>query len=101
MIIQEGGEVFHSYVPRSDFCIVTRDVPVLLLEVNSEGNEADKNRMLLQGACIVRLVNLLIKPGSRFALKALYIDEHYDLHEHTMYQLENELLEVVFPLITE
>ena len=80
-----------------------KSLPVLLVEVNSVNGEADRSRMLLQGACLVRLGNSLVTPESRFILKAIYIDENYRAIEHTMYQPENHptLDQVIVPLIPE
>lgn len=101
LIIEQGDAPPQLYVPRSDFCITTHEFPVLLLEVASESNNADKYRMLLQGACVVRLANTVMKPKSRFVLKALYINLNYVVEEHTMYQRENEIVQVIVPLISE
>jgi hypothetical protein len=83
--------------------MVVNSLPVLLLEVNSDARGGDRRRMLLQGACLVRLGNSLLKPKSRFLVKAIYIDEHYRAVEYTMYRQENQsdVNKVILLLISE
>lgn len=94
-----GGQQF-QYSPRSDFSISMGGFPHLLLEVSSDKlKERDKNRMLLQASCLVRLGNALLgDQSSTFFVKAIYINHDYCAVEYTLYQrgLDGE---VVFLLI--
>lgn len=79
-----------------------RDVPVLLLEVNSDSGGLDKIRMKLQGACVVRLANSILAPKSRtFTLRAIYINADLIATEYTMYQTEDDQWKVSVPLIAK
>jgi hypothetical protein len=81
--------VQYRYTPRSDFCIVLNDLPVLLLEVNSQRSEGDDCRMLLQAASVVRLVNaFLCDKSPDFVVKAIYIGENFIAIEYTVFQTE-------------
>jgi hypothetical protein len=102
-LLIERGNRLSRYQPHSDFCMVVNSLPVLLLEVNSDARGGDRRRMLLQGACLVRLGNSLLKPKSRFLVKAIYIDEHYRAVEYTMYRQENQsdVNKVILLLISE
>ena len=63
-----------------------QSLPVLLLEVHSAG-KGDRERMLLQASCLVRLGNSLFKDGSsQFIIKAIYIDKDFRAIEYTFYQ---------------
>lgn len=91
-----------SYKPRNDFVINSRGLPVLLLEVTSDsGGETDRNRMLLQGSCIVRLGESLLKANSpKFLVKAIYIDDNFCADEYTLFTREI-LTDVIVPFIAE
>ncbi|KAH9008729.1 hypothetical protein EDB84DRAFT_1446759, partial [Lactarius hengduanensis] len=81
---EEGGDAVAF-----DFRILMRgfNLPILLLEVDSSSDRADESRMLLQGACIVRLGNALLNdPSNKFIVKAIYIDEQYGVNEYTLFQ---------------
>ena len=90
LISIENDPELYQYTPGSDFCIVVKDLPVLLLEVmNSDRDRVDERRMILQASCVVRLGNTLLKDKSpKFVLKAIYVDEGYNAIEHTFYQRE-------------
>jgi len=89
LISVNGAPELYQYTPRSDFCIVVKDLPVLLLEVTSDKDRVDERRMILQASCVVRLGNALLKDKSpKFVLKAIYVDEGYNAVEHTFYQRE-------------
>jgi hypothetical protein len=80
-----GG--YYKYTPRSDYSIVVNKLPVLLLEVSSNSNESDKNRMKLQAACLVRLGNAMIDSSSpAYFVMAIYVDGNYHATEYTFYQ---------------
>lgn len=79
------------YTPRSDFCIVLRDFPILLLEVNSDKQCADSRRMLLQAASLYRLANVLINSKTPdFLVKAIYITEQFQAEEYTLFGTETQ-----------
>jgi|SRR6266702_769769 len=80
----------YQYTPRSDFYIVVKDLPVLLLKVmNSDRDHVDEHHMILQASCIVCLGNVLLKDKSpKFILKAIYIDKGHNTTEYTIYQRE-------------
>ena len=90
LISIENDPELYQYTPGSDFCIVVKDLPVLLLEVmNSDRDRVDERRMILQASCVVRLGNALLKDKSpKFVLKAIYIDEGHNATEYTIYQRE-------------
>ena len=56
-----------------------KDFPHFLLKVNSQSNEGDQFRMLLQAACIVRIGNWLraSTSGKPIVIMAIYIDKHF------------------------
>jgi hypothetical protein len=82
-----GNEPERVYTPHSDFRILAMGFPVLILEVDGSSNEEDKNRTLLQAACLVHLGNALITHVSpTFLVKAIFIDRNYIAVEHTVYQ---------------
>jgi len=85
----ENDPELYQYTPRSDFCIVVKDLPVLLLEVNSDEDGVDERRMILQASCVVRLGNAVLKDkSSKFVVKAICVDEAHNATVHTMYQRE-------------
>lgn len=88
VVRQANDEV--AYPPRNDFGISLGGLPVLLLEVASNPNEADRTRMLLQASCLVRLGQSMLRPGiPKFLVKAVYIDEHYCADEYTLFLRED------------
>jgi hypothetical protein len=62
----------YSYMPRSDFYLALDGSIYLLVEVQSNENEADRYRMLLQAACATRLGNSL-RQDDPFIVTAFYI----------------------------
>lgn len=83
----EVDDVYYKYTPRSDFAIVMNKLPVLILEVSSNVNERDSNRMKLQAASLVRLGNSMVHSSSpTFFVMAVYIDDNYVAREYTFYQ---------------
>ena len=74
------------YWPRSDFSIFLKNFPDLIIEVTSDKGLADKHRMLLQAACLVRLGNTLFQTLTPdFIVKAIYIGPAYQAKEYTLY----------------
>ncbi|KAH9012004.1 hypothetical protein EDB85DRAFT_1900657 [Lactarius pseudohatsudake] len=71
LVVKYDDDTLYQYTPRSDFLRIAQD----------------ESRMLLQGACIVRLGNALLNdPSNKFIVKAIYIDEQYDVNEYTLFQ---------------
>lgn len=94
-IVQD--DMLYQYTPCSNFSIIAKDFPYLLLGVSPKG---DVCRMLLQASCLVRLGNALLTDKSSFFAKAIYVDRDYRAVEYTLYQRESELSDkVVFLLI--
>jgi hypothetical protein len=87
-LVLQREKHLYQYTPKSDFSIVVKGYPILLLEVSSAPtSEADMRRMQLQVACLVRLGNALTASGStNFFLRAIYIDNVYQATEYTFYQ---------------
>jgi len=80
-----------KYTPRNDFHLAINDFPHIVLEVNSQSNEADKFRMLLQAACLSRIGNWLRNPDCDdkdrpIAIMAIYIDEGFRAHQYILCQ---------------
>lgn len=73
-----------------------RDFPHFLLEVNSEPNEGDCIRMLLQASCIARIGNWLRASTSGIiVIMAVYIDKHFRAHQYLLCQPYVESTKVV------
>ncbi|KAI0282266.1 hypothetical protein BGY98DRAFT_955055 [Russula aff. rugulosa BPL654] len=87
LVIEKGNEQT-SYTPRSDFHVSIKDFPHFLLEVNSQQNESDHYRMLLQAACVARIGNSLRASATRkpIVIMAIYIDKDYKAHQHLLCQ---------------
>ncbi len=84
-----------KYTPDCDFCVVANGFPLLLLEVASGfgtlSDEADKRRLLLEAACIVRLGNVLPKKENQeFLIKAIFVDSEFVATEYTLYQRDTD-----------
>jgi hypothetical protein len=64
------------------------DFPHLLLEVNSQSNESDRFRMLLQASCISRIGNWLraSTSGEPIVIMAVYIDKHFKATQYVLCQ---------------
>ncbi len=74
-------------MPRSNFAIIISDFPVLILEVNSGNSEANRYRMMLQAACLVRMGNALRTTATLdYFVKAIYIDANYCATKYTLFQ---------------
>lgn len=60
--------------------------------MESDPEQTDKNRMLQQAGCLVRLGNALLKGRAHnFLVKAIYIDSNYRATEYTLYEAETNL----------
>ena len=72
------------YTPRSDFHISVDQLVYLLVEVQSEKDQSDRYRMLLQGACVARLgCQLNDKPH---IVVALYIENCGRVTRYLLFQ---------------
>jgi hypothetical protein len=86
------------YTPHNDFHVSIRDFPHIILEVNSQPNEGDEFRMLLQAACFARIGNWLRdrthdKP---IVIMAIYISKDFMARQHVVYQPDVNSMAVVF-----
>jgi hypothetical protein len=78
-----------QYTPKSDAFLRINKFPHLILEVISDQGQSDRNRMLLQGACLARLGNALRRDpavSGPFIVSAIYIDNQLHAKWHLMYQ---------------
>jgi hypothetical protein len=75
-LIADINDEKHCYYPKSDLSLWVKNFPHLVLEIISNTSEADRNRMLLQAACLARLGNALRQDTGRdpFITSAIYID---------------------------
>jgi hypothetical protein len=97
LVVDVTQDDLKAYTPRSDFFISINDFPHLLLEVCSDKLKGrDRNRMLLQASCLVRLGNALLADElSTFFVKAIYIDRNYHAVEYTLFQRKTEAMDMV------
>ncbi|KAH9043912.1 hypothetical protein EDB85DRAFT_1885418 [Lactarius pseudohatsudake] len=82
------NDALYRHTPRSDFSMVVKGFPYLLLGVYSDKPHREGARlMLLQASCLVRLGNALLAGGSStFFIKVIYVDRDYHAVEYTLYQ---------------
>ncbi|KAJ2929563.1 hypothetical protein H1R20_g7533, partial [Candolleomyces eurysporus] len=88
MFIQVDEAVF-SYNPRSDFLFTYGRLPQFIGEVQSQKNKADRNRMLLQAAYVVKFSNTLLKKhkvANDFRLLTAYINNNGEVERSIVYQ---------------
>jgi hypothetical protein len=71
-VFVESEEINCCYTPRSDFHVSVDQLTSLLVEVQSDKNERDRYRMLLQAACAARLGRHFY--NDLFIVVALYIE---------------------------
>jgi hypothetical protein len=97
-LVVETPDETMRYTPKSDFHMCIKDFPHFLLKVNSQSNEGDHVRMLLQAACISRIGNWLraSTPGKPVVIMAIYIDKDFKAHQHFLCQPDEGSTEVVF-----
>jgi hypothetical protein len=92
MFIVEVGKKHYTYKPRSDFLVLTSDLPRLAVEVNSisPGDDPlDRHRMLVQGASTVRFANSFLdahKADMNFIFVAIYIDDIGNADRYLLFQ---------------
>lgn len=91
-----------SYTPRNDFHMCIKNFPHFLLKVNSQSNESDHFRMLLQAACISRIGNWLRASATRkpIVIMAIYVDKDFKAHQHFLCQPDVGSTEVLFNCLT-
>ena len=87
-----------KYTPHNDFRMSINDFPHIALELNSQANEGDEFRMLLQGACYSRIGNWLRDPthDKPIVIMAIYIDKQFKARQHILCQPNVKSIEVVF-----
>lgn len=74
----------YRYTPRSDFHVSIDGLIHLMVEVQSDKDEKDRYRMLLQGACAARLGrNIYDRP---FIVMALYIKSDGSVMRYLLFQ---------------
>ena len=78
----------HQYTPKNDLSLRLNKFPHLILEVISDQAESDRNRMLLQAACLARLGNALRRETKTdpFIVSAIYIDNTLYATWYLLYQ---------------
>ena len=72
LVSVDSEEKTYRYTPRSDFSVSVDGLMYLLVEVQSDKDQNDRYRMLLQAACVARLGHLLY--DNPFIVVALYIE---------------------------
>ncbi|KAH9026929.1 hypothetical protein EDB83DRAFT_2319700 [Lactarius deliciosus] len=84
----KGDESQYKYNPQSNFSMSIRGFLHLIAEVVSDrSSRKDKNCMLLQASCLIRLGNALFKGmAPKFTIKAIYFDLQFHATEYTLYQ---------------
>lgn len=94
LIEVQADHRLYSYRPKSDFRLTRSLLSWLLVEVNSAaGIRADRIRMFLQGASIVRYANAQLpayKDKKSFFLVAVYIYEDGRAERSILYQNEKD-----------
>jgi hypothetical protein len=101
-LVVETPDKAMGYTPKSDFHMCIKDFPHFLLKVDSQSNEGDHVRMLLQAACTSRIGNWLraSTPGKAIVIMAIYIDRHFKAHQHFLHQPDVGSTQVVFNWLT-
>jgi hypothetical protein len=79
LVEAKSSPFVRKYGPKSDFSLTPPNfVPYVLGEVNSNDQETDRNRMILQSAAVVRIANALRKQNeSPFVLLAIYLTKKF------------------------
>ncbi|KAI0249462.1 hypothetical protein BJV78DRAFT_696849 [Lactifluus subvellereus] len=89
----ESQRKTYRYTPRSDFHVSVDRLVSLMVEVQSDKNQRDRTRMLLQAACVARLGRLSYNP---FIVVALYIENSGRMTRYFLFQRDD--LIVRFPM---
>jgi len=87
-----------KYTPHNDFRVSIRDFPHIVLQVNSQPNEGDNFRMLLQAGCLSRIANWLRASTSNepIVIMAIYINEKFMAYQHILCQSDVGSAEVEY-----
>ena len=94
MLIVEVDGKSHTYTPRSDFLVLTVDLPRVAVEVNSHSPDrppVDHHRVILQGASVVRFANTFLdayKKERNFIYVAIFISDIGQVDRYLLYQKE-------------
>ncbi|KAH9995504.1 kinase-like domain-containing protein [Russula vinacea] len=94
MLIVEVDGKSHTYTPRSDFLVLTVDLPRIAVEVNSHSPDrppVDHHRVILQGASVVRFANTFLdayKKERNFIYVAIFISDIGQVDRYLLYQKE-------------
>ena len=84
----ESQQKNYHYTPRSDFHVSVDRLVHLIVEVQSQKNQSDRNRMLLQAACAARLGRLSYRYP--FIVVALYIENSGRVTRYFLFQRDDE-----------
>ena len=81
--VESESKKYH-YTPRSDLHVSVDGLVHLMVEVQSDRDEKDRYRMLLQGACAARLGRKIY--GRPFIVMALYIKNNGSVIRYLLFQ---------------
>ena len=80
----ESQQKKYRYTPRSDFHVSVDQLVYLLVEVQSDKDQSDRYRMLLQAACAARLGRMSYE--NPFIVVALYIEKSGRVTRYFLFQ---------------
>ncbi|KAI0283111.1 hypothetical protein BGY98DRAFT_953092 [Russula aff. rugulosa BPL654] len=83
----EHSKKEYRYTPRSDFSVFIDKLACLLVEIQSEEDQSDRNRMLLQAACAARLGRQMY--NNLFIVVALYIENSGMVTRYFIFQRDD------------
>ena len=90
-LIAEVLEEKSRYTPTNDASLCISQFPHLVLEVQSQENESDRYRMLLQAGCLARLGHALSKsPTQPCIISAIYITYDFEAEWYLVYTSQVE-----------
>ena len=100
LVGQVGGPngARYSYRYESDYMFLLNDYPVIIIEICSLDNEADRFRMLLEGSLLVRVMNSIKRTGS-FVTMAIYVTNEFVAKRYLNFQQtgRNQTCELLVP----
>ena len=82
--VESEEKTKYRYTPRSDFHVSVDGLVHLMVEVQSERDEKDRYRMLLQSACAARVGRKIY--GRPFIVMALYIQNNGIVTRYLLFQ---------------
>jgi hypothetical protein len=88
----ESQQKKYRYTPRSDFHVAVDQLVYLLVEVQSDKNQYNRYRMLLQAACAARLGRMSYEYP--FIVVALYIENSGTVTQYFLFQRDPDDPEV-------